>query len=800
MSDPDKENQAPSHQTVAASKRPLSTTVGLGGSSPMTATRTPLGPASLVFPAEDPDEDRDVLASDGKTIRKKRSALIYPSASLAAKSNQQPFSRSAAKRESILALGSIGYLQHLYTKQGIANRNRPVAKGMMALAIGPAGEAMLANKANTAAGSTSPPDPIRHARSTSASSQIAEDDEEIENFELPPSPTAGTYARPKYLDVARPLEADTKALRALLIADLHQLCIAWALWDWISHDPTVASIKLLLSEGQPTPSSSKVAEESAAAEVPAIIAVTTKAIRSVRSYVLALPQRSTVPATAPNQPNGRDMYRRQSGFSGVCRPGQTGTPVTTRTSEFSHNGPTARDASAQQASRSAALSQSLPGGPASNVRAQDDTEHLSILRKAALEILSALKAMEERHRAELEDERGQQDGAASICPAREEDQHPSSSNDAEESSAVDTASEAGYSYRPDLQLSDLATERKLLQGYLKTVSSILTSSNTGIQERKKDCRRLSNSTSTDANDNRKSTEDVQRTTAAVDSTLLNSGERPADYADIGRRWTKINLCTAQRILSFVVDHCESCVGQDFSESRLDRLHDAGDDLDRLLVLLHDGYLLCRALNEVVRRSDRPWGYISSSEIHDLEAEEAALRQKEALRVRQEQESDAPKFQTRTSSRTDSEGDSVTAEVGGSSNPSESGIFNGRPGWTFRRTENLRVWAAALKLRYQIQTTATKAFASKPTSTDPTYGSLGLGKLALHGRRVASESHASTLSSESRTRSAHGTSKTIDFDPAKVARKEDDWQEMLTTLLIAWIDAVTEGQANDTEIA
>ena len=33
---------------------------------------------------------------------------------------QKPFSRSAAKRESVMALGSIEYLQHYFTKTGIA--------------------------------------------------------------------------------------------------------------------------------------------------------------------------------------------------------------------------------------------------------------------------------------------------------------------------------------------------------------------------------------------------------------------------------------------------------------------------------------------------------------------------------------------------------------------------------------------------------------------------------------------------------------------------------------------------------
>ena len=54
-----------------------------------------------------------------KTLKPKRSALFYPSESLAAQSNARPFAKSAAKRESVHALGSIQHLQHLYAKQGL---------------------------------------------------------------------------------------------------------------------------------------------------------------------------------------------------------------------------------------------------------------------------------------------------------------------------------------------------------------------------------------------------------------------------------------------------------------------------------------------------------------------------------------------------------------------------------------------------------------------------------------------------------------------------------------------------------
>jgi hypothetical protein len=36
----------------------------------------------------------------------------------------KPFSRSAAKRESVMALGSIEHLQHYFTKAGIASKKK----------------------------------------------------------------------------------------------------------------------------------------------------------------------------------------------------------------------------------------------------------------------------------------------------------------------------------------------------------------------------------------------------------------------------------------------------------------------------------------------------------------------------------------------------------------------------------------------------------------------------------------------------------------------------------------------------
>lgn len=75
------------------------------------------------------------------------------------------------------------------------------------------------------------------------------------------------------------------------------------------------------------------------------------------------------------------------------------------------------------------------------------------------------------------------------------------------------------------------------------------------------------------------------------------------------------------------------------------------DRAALLKALSSGQLLCVAYNVGVRRSRKPWGYISKDAIHDI----------------------------------------VTLETQSliEAQPSEKT----QRGWTFRRTDNLRLWAA-----------------------------------------------------------------------------------------------------------
>lgn len=62
---------------------------------------------------------------NGEAKRPRRPVAFYPNLNSSNKP-QKPFSRSAAKRESVMALGSIEYLQHYFTKTGIAAESRCV--------------------------------------------------------------------------------------------------------------------------------------------------------------------------------------------------------------------------------------------------------------------------------------------------------------------------------------------------------------------------------------------------------------------------------------------------------------------------------------------------------------------------------------------------------------------------------------------------------------------------------------------------------------------------------------------------
>lgn len=156
----------------------------------------------------------------------------------------------------------------------------------------------------------------------------------------------------------------------------------------------------------------------------------------------------------------------------------------------------------------------------------------------------------------------------------------------------------------------------------------------------------------------------------------------------------------------------------------------------LLQSLSSGQLLCAAYNIGVRRSRKPWGYVSKDSIHDI----AAIESQPINGATSEQRERAKR------------------------------------GWTFRRTDNLRLWAAALKLRYMLPVITTNP--SKTGKNTPRNGSTPLSS-----------------PSPSIQRFPH-TEEVILFDAPVVARQEPGWEDMLETLLLKWVNVVAEERRGD----
>lgn len=77
---------------------------------------------------ESAEAAQDVVA-ERKT---RRQTAVYPMANKTAK----PFSRSAAKRESVMTLGSIEHLQHYFTKTGLAAKKKHVHTVLLLNGVG----------------------------------------------------------------------------------------------------------------------------------------------------------------------------------------------------------------------------------------------------------------------------------------------------------------------------------------------------------------------------------------------------------------------------------------------------------------------------------------------------------------------------------------------------------------------------------------------------------------------------------------------------------------------------------------
>ncbi|KLO05055.1 hypothetical protein SCHPADRAFT_1003074 [Schizopora paradoxa] len=717
-------------------------------------------------------------SSSSSPSKARRQTAIYPNLSGLNKPSK-PFSRSAAKRESVMALGSIEYLQHYFTKSGIAAKQNPL-------------------KPNS--GSRPAIGGGIHAPSKASLGSISE-------FHLPETPAMPSFIRPPFPQVEKTYETDPENLKPGVIRDLSAVSDVW-------------SIESDVDKGKaPDRLTEKI-------DVLTTLQTTTKLIRSVRNYVVSLPDDTTG--------RGKKENFRASAFS---------APVMAR--------------------RVVSNPTDSPSSP----------DPLSRIRRFALEVLTVLRALEESARLPLSDDaydaqsdhasvQGSGDNALSppggLSPARSPARSPAPSEDgatfghAQQDASfafsvmsVPGRSEAvhvwvdeddisfsdfddekpareiwderlvlgsGWLYRRDITLEGLVKERDVVKKYLDTVDEVLFAGPRSDGKRGWQAEAEEDRERPKARGGRRSSHGGQ----ISKSQSPNRSGSPNGVLGLEASLGDLSLSSMNTIealneiqeedegegetLSVDDDHLPEWARRStFDGDQLARAHSllsnilpkaslpllptpytSGDPQSRVQFLdaLSSGQLLCVTYNTCVRRSRKPWGYINKDSIHDIAALEAHAA-------------------------AEAEGGDAAAE-------------KRTKGWTFRRTDNLRLWAAALKLRYLLplvtpptssgipthadalksviagSSTVSSSAATTPTASPaPTQTKFHIPPPNSAG--LASSASAPTVAGSRRLEAAPGS---VIFDAKVVARKDEGWDAMLEHVVFRWIGAVVDEERRD----
>ncbi|PVG02449.1 hypothetical protein CPB86DRAFT_725534 [Serendipita vermifera] len=656
--------------------------------------------------------DEQQVSAEVKKSR--RQTAFYPVVTQT--SNTKPFSKSAAKRESVLALGSIEHLQYYFTKAGLAAKQRPEfkAKGLVP-AIGGG-----------------------HLRTPSALNGIPE-----LRFELPPTPVVPQATGQPF---ANPVKSytDPEELLPSLVGDLERVSSLWGLGSAEQRRASSPPNGAPASGDQTASAATSTNHETF--DVLLVLQSTINAIKSVRNYLVALPDDTDTTLTVP-----------------TFRP--------------------------QTISR-------LPNPVAKPARRKEGPrELLTLIRRPALNVLTALQEIEEKYRLPMTEDpfdgtsdqgsgstrstlsphatSGEDDASSTasfnfstvVIPGRNktitvwEDEEEDVFNDDVETERKERWDEklvlgGGWLYRSDVSLSEVETTRQLVAEYLDKVDSVVFSGNNAEEERgwtrslyklrsnrRSSSRSSSGRQSPDLNPNTTSErrprsgliENMQHMTIQED-TLLEEPSSPNEADDeYLPNWAKRT--------EFVDDPLGRALALLVTLLPVELLHllpPPSEPLTStsLMNSLSSGQLLCVAYNAGVRKSRKPWGYINTAAIHDIASLEGSI----------------------------------------SPNGDKEDEKGGKPKvWTFRRTENLRLWAAALKLRYMIPlVTPSQLLGNKDNSrantpaTSPTHTNFSLGQVG--GPNL--------------------------FDPGIVARREQLWEEMLHDAVLLWMDAVVKEKRED----
>ncbi|KAG7440104.1 uncharacterized protein BT62DRAFT_938301 [Guyanagaster necrorhizus] len=656
---------------------------------------------SILTPESTGTSPEPPLSTTPAMKKSRRQTAFYPNMNPSNKT-QNPFSRSAAKRQSVMALGSIEHLQYYFTKTGIAAKKNNLGKPVKGLVPALGGKS--------------------HIRNNSSLSSLPE-------LRLPPTPVVPDPHGPAFLPFVKTYETDPESLLPGVVEDLTAVARAWRI------DLPLNS-EILGGESF---------------DVLSLLKITTTAIRAVRNYVVSLPDESAGTIRA--------QFR-----SKVLGP---------------------------RAIRSPTQSQS-----------GSSPDPLTLIRRSALEVLTVLRVLEEKSRLPLSNEAydAQSDGANSrngdgpsriASPSIRSDKLPSEEDDLhvhevdpdtavsftlmqvqgrytsvpvweDEDEQSDSGEDdqrdrwdeklvvgSGWLYRQDVKWEELEKERKTIGSYLDVVDEVLFE---GKKDGSRGWEREARKAAQRGNKRRVSAGDaegkgfglspVSEGKRRVSTGILDFQitEEPEDVEDIAE---EIEDSTDDEDLP------EWAKRHTFEGDELGRAHALlaallppplrealapASPRSAFLDSLSSGQLLCSAYNIGVRKSKKPWGYVNKDGVHDILSLEKAEK-----------------------------------ESGNSETP--------KKGWTFRRTDNLRLWVGALKLRYMLPIVV-------PTQVLPPSHS-GPG-------------HSPSGSPQaSQTRFPGGTSEPpIMFDAKVVAGKSEEWEDMLEAVLMRWMRKVVDERRNE----
>ncbi|KAK8844136.1 hypothetical protein IAR55_006930 [Kwoniella newhampshirensis] len=645
-------------------------------------------------------------------------------------------SRSAAKRESVQLLGSIKDLQLHFSQAGLIEHRPGAGVGVKRPGLGLGGL-----------------------------SSLGEDEDEIEN--RPPSFLSDEVRRGedkkerrpwKEVDLPRVDPDQARKEAREIVSTIRGL---WGLSIPASLTPTslptsrslyfpinLASLATEKDEQEGTSIESQSVPHRSSEDIRTALVTTARSFRRIRSLALSISHHA-IASQDGRRVSGSTLLpprtnpRMRSTFSTPSRPGglpravSAGHAYVQRTTE-----------------RKSSLTNGTGQADVSEGAMTDKEDVLADLRKAALDVLAAIRALEERLRLELkEQEESDAERALSPISGKSEDSHdpdislvsnltnenelplpaqrPTSS--ASDSGSLLHAEPEGYAGSDGEDEYDLNALAQEDQEEKRTWEE-------AIEQEKRDYRVLDNSEW--EKEARSTREGVGKWVGVVERLFtfaVGQGEGVKELESWAKGENEWEGRSLERLHAFLLAH----LPVDLS-LRIPSLASPNFTI-AFMSCISDGYILIQAYNAALLSSSKPWGFIPEDNVHDT--------------------------------LTSVVDDTVLSSAG------EEGIRKEKE-WTFRRVGNLTCFGAALRHRYQLPIsmplshTASSTFLTVPSRSNST-----------------SPNPAPPLPTRNQSLPPGGTTLSrfkvrpkIEYDPIVIAKREEGWEEMLSIVLERWVEA------------